>query len=104
MNSRMLSRAIVATALVGAIAVPSAMACGGGKGHSGPPGGTAYTQPATGPSHNWDATRGHRGDRHRDRDRQRGDRGRGDCNPAPPPVTPPVDPPPVDPPPTGPEL
>ncbi len=101
MNSRMLSRAIVATALVGAIAVPSAMACGGGKGPSGPPGGVAYKQPAKSPSYDWGGKRDHRGDR--DRDRYRGDRGRGDCNPAPPPVDPPVDPPPADPP-TGPEL
>lgn len=103
MNSRMLSRAIVATALVGAIAVPSAMACGGGKGPSGPPGGVAYKQPSKSPSYDYTGKRFHRGDR--DRDRYRGDRGeRGDCTPAPPPATPPVDPPPVDPPPTGPAL
>ena len=96
MNSRMLRRAVVATALVGVIAVPSAMACGGGKAPSGPPGGVAYKQPSKSPSTDWGGKRFHRGDRD-------GYRGRGDCNPAPPPVTPPMDPPPVDPP-TGPEL
>ncbi len=96
MNGRMLRRAIVATALVGAIAVPSAMACGGGKGPSGPPGGVGYSQPSTSPSHDWGGRRDHRGDR--DRGRYRGDRGRGDCTPAPPPTDPPPAEPPTDPP------
>lgn len=95
MDSRMLSRAIVATALVGAIAVPSVMACGGGKGPSGPPGGPLQAVRQE-PLVRLGRHARHRGDR--DRDRYRGDRGRGDCNPAPSPVDPPVDPP------TGPEL
>ena len=96
MTTRMLRNAIVATALIGAIATPSAMACGHGSGGSSgpPPSGGTYKQ-FKGPS----SYTG--GGRHVFRG------GRGDCNPTPPvvtpPVTPPVDPPPVDPP-TGPAL
>ena len=96
MNSRMLRRAVVATALVGVIAVPSAMACGGGKAPAGPPGGVAYKQPSKSPPADWGGRGSHRGDRG-------GPRGGADPPPPPPPGPPPVDPPPVDPP-TGPEL
>ena len=91
MTTRMLRNAIVATALIGAIATPSAMACGhGGGGFSGPRHfGGSYTHVKAPGGHTWHGRHIHRG--------------RGDCNPAPPVVTPPVDPPPVvEPPPTVP--
>lgn len=91
MTTRMLRNAIVATALIGAIAAPSAMACNHGGGGSGPPPSSGTYKPGKAPSTNAGYSRHHRGTR-------------GDCNPTPPVVTPPVDPPPVDPPPTGPEL
>ena len=98
MTTRMLRNAIVATALVGAIAAPSAMACThGGGGSSGPPPYAGTYKQGKNAEHNGSARHVHRGDR-------------GDCNGTPPVVTPPVVTPPVVPPvvnptpPTGPLL